>query len=578
MEKAIEQKSNSKKGIVKGWFQKLSRGLMLPIAILPIAGLLLGIGGAIGANVHTETGTIFANIFKGMSEVVFANLPILFAIAVAITFSNDRGGAGFAAVIAYLVFNASQFAFIQFDAVSGNATSVLWFQKVVGGVVVKNLGITSLNTSIFGGLVIGIVTAYTFNYFSKLQLPQSISFFSGIRLVPIVLVPIAFAVALVFLLVWPLVGRGIYEVGTLLQKSPRGLDGLIYGTFGRALMPFGLHHIPIIMAFQTEFGGVISYDQVDAALAAGKITAQSAADIKLAISNFTNGNTQVVGDQNIWNMINGMATNTMEGMKLFQFFDHKLGINAGRFTQDYPTYLGACMGIGLAIILAAEKQNRKTVAYTVGSAMLVAFLTGITEPLEFTFLFVSPALYYVVYVPFSGLAYALMSWSQAHVGVGFARGFIDLIIYGAIPVAKGTAFYWAFVWAILLGVLSFVIFYFWIVKGKIATPGRLGNNLGLLTKTQFNELKQGKNKASDKDILGIIEKLGGINNLKSVSACATRLRLELVDNIELKPEDFVEFGSFGLIQKGLSVQIIFGGKATIIADEINIIKDNETTK
>ncbi|WP_027334475.1 PTS transporter subunit EIIC [Mycoplasma elephantis] len=577
MEKTIHRKPMIQKGIIKSWFQKLARGLMLPIAILPIAGLLLGIGGAIGANTSSEIGKVFANIFKGMSEIVFGNLPVLFCIAVAITFSNDRGGAGFAALIAYLVFNASQYAFIQFDE-NKTAISVLWFQKIVGGVIVQNLGITSLNTSIFGGLVIGLITSYTFNYFSMVKLPQSISFFSGIRLVPIILVPISFMVALVFLLIWPLIGQGIYYIGTLLQKSPRGLDGMIYGVLGRALMPFGLHHIPIVMAFQTEFGGVISIKQIDTALANGQITLESADIIKKAICYFSKNNSQIVGDQNIWNMINGMSTNTLEGMQLFKFFDHKLNINAGRFTQDYPTYLGTCMGIGVAMILASEKQNRKTVSYTVGSAMLVAFLTGITEPLEFTFLFVAPALYYAVYVPFSGLAYSLMSWSQAHIGVGFARGFIDLIIYGALPVAKGTAFYWAFVWSLLLAVITFVIFYFWIVKGKIATPGRLGSNIGLVTKNQFNELKNSKKITNDNEVLGIIEKLGGIDNLKSVSACATRLRVELKNDTNLKDEDFVEFGSFGVIHKGLSVQVILGGKATIIADKINQIKTNEITR
>ncbi|UUD34780.1 PTS transporter subunit EIIC [Mycoplasmopsis caviae] len=578
-----EVNNKSQKGKIKAWFQQLARGLMLPIAILPIAGLLLGIGGAIGANVHTALGTTIANIFKGISVVVFGNLPILFCIAIAITFSKDKGGAGFAAVIAYLVFTSSQMAFIQ-KPEKDFAGSILWFHKYLPGIVDKNLGMNSLNTSIFGGLVVGIATSYTFNYFSKLQLPTALSFFSGIRLVPIVLVPISFGISLVFLLFWPWVGLAIFKIGALIQKAPLGLDGFVYGVLGRALMPFGLHHIPIVLAFQTEFGGVLSIQMIEQAVTKNIIDQNTANILIKELKSFTDNKETIIGDQNIWNFINGLKFNTINGVRLYPWFYSNLGINAGRFTQDYPTYLGTCMGIGLAMILLAEKENRRNVAITIGSAMAVAFLTGITEPLEFTFLFVAPQLYYAIYVPLSGLAYALMEWSGAHVGVGFARGFIDLIIYGAIPVAKGTAFYWALLWSIVLGSISFVTFYFWIKYGKIATPGRLGNNIGLINKKKYQELKENEadkkliEKASnqenkktfdDENIEGIVNKLGGLANLNNVSACATRLRVELKENLDIKAEDFVPYGSFGLVHDNLSVQVILGGKATVIADKIN---------
>ncbi|ADV34537.1 EIICBA-Glc (plasmid) [Mesomycoplasma conjunctivae] len=575
-----EIKSNPKKGKIKDWFQQLARGLMLPIAILPIAGLLLGIGGAIGANTTNSAGQTTANIFKGVSEVIFGNLPILFCIAIAITFSKDKGGAGFSAAIAYLVFTSSQLAFIQFDGVD-IVKSIFWFHKPVAGLVGSNLGMKSLNTSIFGGMVIGIVTAYTFNYFSKIELPPALSFFSGIRLVPIILVPISFGVSIVFLLLWPWIGLAIYELGKLMQRSPIGLDGFIYGILGRALMPFGLHHIPIVLAYQTEFGGVLSKEMIDAAVTAGKISSKVATDLKNSLESFSKGKDVITGDQNIWNYINQLNYNSIDNIKLFPWFQKTLGVNAGRFTQDYPTYIGTCMGIGLAMILLAEKENRKNVAITIGSAMGVAFLTGITEPLEFTFLFIAPQLYYAIYVPLSGLAYALMEWTGAHVGVGFARGFIDLIIYGVIPVAKGTAFYFAFLWALVLGGVAFVTFFFWIKYGKIATPGRLGNNIGLINKKQYQELKQqeadrklieqagGEKVFDDANIEGIVNKLGGLKNLNNVSACATRLRIELKENVDIKAEDFVPYGSFGLVHDNLSVQVILGGKATVVASKIN---------
>lgn len=585
---------------IKAWFQQLSRGLMLPIAILPIAGLLLGIGGAIGANtsIDDKTAQTVAQVFKGMSEVVFANLPILFCVAVAITFSNDKGGAGFAAVLAYLVFTASQLAFIQSHTVIQNEhevtiiDSIFWklHKNHLEGIVGSNLGMLSLNTSIFGGLIIGIVTSYTFNYFSKIQLPTALSFFSGIRLVPIILVPVAFIISVIFLVFWPWIGLGIYYVGTGMQSAPAGVDGLIYGMLGRALMPFGLHHIPIVLAFQTDFGGVLTLNMLTAAKDAGQIDANQYNLMVEAFNNFTKHGTQIIGDQNIWNFINGLPFNTITKTNepVFAWFKSALGVNAGRFTQDYPTYLGSCIGIGLAMILTSEKSNRKVVAATVGSAMVVAFLTGITEPLEFSFLFVAPIFYYIIYVPLSGLAYMFMILVGAHVGVGFARGFIDLMIYGALPVAKGTKFYFAFPFALGFGLITFVTFYFYIKKANLATPGRNGNTIGLIGKKQYQELKQTagdqkitkgkdtKKSASETEIKKIIQKLGGKTNLASVSACATRLRITQKKYKKLNNKDFVEFGSYGLIQDKTSVQIIFGGKAAILADKINsIINDHE---
>ncbi|WEK82880.1 MAG: PTS transporter subunit EIIC [Mycoplasma sp.] len=572
----------------KAWFQQLARGIMLPIAILPIAGLLLGIGGAIGANTKDAGWLVVSEVFKSMSDVVFGNLALLFCVAVAITFSNDKGGAGFAAVIAYLVFTSSQRAFIQIDE-HGNILSILWFHPWVNGVTVSNLGMTSLNTSIFGGVIIGVLTAYTFKYFSQIQLPTALSFFSGIRLVPIVLVPFSFLVSVVFLIFWPWVGQGIQASGVLLQKAPAGIDGFIYGVLGRALMPFGLHHIPIILAFQTDFGGVLSVDTLNAALANGSISQMQHDMLIQQIDAFTKGKTVIVGDQNIWNFINSLPTNTMsyigKDVPIYDWFKTVLGINAGRFTQDYATYLGTCMGIGAAMIMTADKANRKVTAATIGSSMVVAFLTGITEPLEFSFLFVAPLFYYLIYVPLSGFAYMFMILVDAHVGVGFARGFIDLMIYGALPILKGTKFYFGLLFALIFGGVSFATFYFWIKKANLSTPGRNGNTLGLINKKQYQELKEGKTTQTSKkvatkgnqqdEIHKIIAKLGGKANLASVSACATRLRITLKKYQKLDNKDFVEFGSFGLIQDKTSVQIIFGGKAAILADKINTVLNND---
>lgn len=562
--------SRKNKGRVKSFFDQLSRGLMLPIAILPIAGLLLGIGGAIGANATNEVGTIFANIFKGMSDVVFGNLPILFCIAITITFSKDKGASGFAAVIAYLVFCSSQFAFLQFDE-NNQLKSIMWFHKQITGMSTSQLGLPTIQTSIFGGIIVGLLTSFIFNKVSVLKVPQALDFFSGIRLVPIILIPVMFILSTIFLIFWPWVGLGILKMGEGIQGAPGGTGGLLYGVLGRALMPFGLHHIPIVLAFQTPFGGILTSETLTQGLVNAGISNVDQNVIMNAFAAFNNGGS-IEGDQNIWNFINSLPFNSLscvEGnMPIFDWFHQYTGVYAGRYTQDYPTYLGVCMGIGAAIIVTAEKKNRRDVSMVVGSSMLVAFLTGITEPLEFTFLFAAPLLFYLIYVPLSGFSYMFMELSGAHVGVGFARGFIDLMVYGALPVLKGTQFYWAFVLAAGEGIFAFLTFWFCIKKFNISTPGRGDNAMKLMTKKDYNQIKNVKDNP-DGRILEIIKLLGGKENLKDVSACATRLRVSVIDSQNIKKESFNNLGSKGMVINNNALQIIFGGEATILSDKIN---------
>lgn len=570
-----------KNGSIKAFFSQLSRGLMLPIAILPIAGLLLGIGGAIGANVNTETGKIFANIFKSMSDVVFANLPFLFCIAITITFTKDKGTAAFASGLAFLVFCSSQMPFLQMDK-DGKIISILWFHKEITGITTTTLGLPTIQTSIFGGIVVGGITAVIYNYFSKIKLPTYLDFFSGVRLVPFILIPAMFLLSLIFLIFWPWIGQGINFMGKGIQKAPYGTGGLLYGILGRALMPFGLHHIPIVLAYQTDFGGVLSGYSLKKELISNGVlpTSDVYNSILNSFSSFsktTDFGGQITGDQNIWNFVNSLSVNTLptldgQTLPVFDWFNTELGVFAGRFTQDYPTYLGLCMGIGAAMIFAAERKNRRNVSIIIGSSMIVAFLTGITEPLEFSFLFCAPLLYYLIYVPLSGFSYMFMELVGAHIGVGFARGFIDLIVYGIIPFAKGTKFYWAFVFALIEGIFIFIVFYFSIIKFDIATPGRKNNPMNLISKKDYNSIKSSSK--IDKRILNIIWALGGKENIKDVSACATRLRVSLVDSKKTDDDEFLYTGSKGVINKSNAIQVIYGGEATIIADKINTLIDD----
>ncbi|NQZ29238.1 MAG: PTS transporter subunit EIIC [Mycoplasmatales bacterium] len=556
---------------------KLSRAFMLPIAILPAAGLLLGIGGAIGANVHTDAAKQTADFFKAMSGVIFGNLPILFGGAVAMTFTEkNKVSAVFMLIIGFLVFNSVQSAFIHYGDNGKVFKDIFFFHKndSLKNMVVSNLGIKSLSTSIFGGVIVGAVVAFIMNRWSEVELPTALSFFSGIRLVPMIVIPAATVMALGFLIFWPWVGVAIGAIGHATAKTPAGIDGLMFGMLGRALMPFGLHHIVIVMAWQTELGGTISHaDVLDAAT---KLGVENTDGVKTVLAAMTKDNAVINGDQNIWNFINGLpvnrlATNTHGGsMPIFEWFTKNVGVHAGRFMQDYPIYLGACMGIGAAIICAADKDKRKKTAAITGSAMIVAFLTGITEPLEFSFLFAAPLFYYAIYVPLSGLAYMLMKVSGAHVGVGFARGFLDYIIYGAVPIAKGTRFYWAIPIAAGFGIFSFLSFYFMIKKFNWSTPGRNDNDVKLMTKKDFKKAKSGeKGNADEAEINAIVEAYGTIKNIEHVTACATRLRITVVDEGVVDEAKLKSLGAMGVIKKGKSTQSIFGGRASILAERIS---------
>lgn len=576
----LTKKKEKKDGKVKNFLSQFSRGLMLPIAILPVAGLLLGIGGVLGANLKGDaTAVVFSNIFKGMGDVVFAVLPILFCVAITITFSKDKGSAAFSSMLAYFVFCSIQLAFFQYDE-AGNLISIMWFhtdKQIINSITTTTLGFRTLQTSIFGGIVVGLLTSYLYNHISKWKLPTALDFFSGIRLVPIILIPAISLLAVVFLIIWPYIGYAINFLGTQIQKAPYGTGGLLYGILGRSLMPFGLHHIPIVLVFQTEIGGVLNLSELQTALINNGYDATSTVykDIVAAFQKVNTSN--IYGDQNIWNFISGLSYNTLfdtalnKEIPIFEWFNKNLSVYAGRYTQDYPTYLGVVIGIGVAMIVCCKKENRKVVIPMIASGMGVSFLTGITEPIEFTFLFTAPWLYYLAYVPLSGFSYMFMELLNAHVGTGFARGFIDLIVYGALQVQKGTNFYWAFPLAFGEGLLAFFLFWFGISKFNLNTPGR-GNN-------DFNFNRQNKavkqiNKDDDLAIQ-IILALGGKDNIKNVTACATRLRISVNDINLVNKAIFKDLKSKGEIYSNNNIQLIYGGYATVLSTYINeILEDN----
>ncbi len=549
---------------------------MLPISILPIAGLLLGIGGAISSNLTGDTAQQVAKFFFSVSGIVFANLPLLFGAATAMTFTRkNKNSATFIFILGYLVFTSMQDAFIHYDA-AGNFKDILWFHTdpKLAYMIGKNLGITSMQTSIFGGMTIGALTSWIMNKWSDIEFVPSLSFFSGIRFVPIIMMPFVILTSLIFLIFWPFVGQMISTLGTIAASAPGGTDGLLYGMLGRSLMPFGLHHIVIGLAWQTPLGGELTLPSIiNAAESLGVAGDTAFGTIKAAFEQ--RGAVSIIGDHNIWNFINGLPLKSLpvsggESLPIYKWIAVHTGTYAGRFTQDYPIYLGATQGIGAALIYTAHKEKRKKTMAIIGSAMLVAFLTGITEPLEFSFLFIAPLFYYLIYVPLSGLAYMLMKLAGAHVGVGFARGFIDYIIYGALPAQKGTRFLWAIPLSILFAIIGFVTFTYMIKKFDWKTPGREDDeDVELIDKKIYKEKKFKNSKTSNADIDKIVKFLGGPSNIENVFACASRLRVTVKKVSVIDQEGIKGLGASGIIQKDKNVQAIFGGKSTILAEKIN---------
>lgn len=574
MIKFLDFKNNS-----RSFLTRLSQAFMLPIAILPFAGLMLGIGGAIGANVKEGGAILVGDFLRGASGVIFDNIPLFFGASVAIAFSKkNRIYAGFTFLLAYLVFLSIQSVFIFYE--NGTFKSILGLHNKMSDqyIVSLQLGIRALNTSIFGGIIVGSVVAWIMNRWSEFELPTYLSFFSGIRLVPIILIPFSAILAFTFLLIWPWVGRLIETIGYWSAQAPGGVDGLVYGMLGRALMPLGLHHILISIAWQTNLGGELT--QVKFVGAAETLGVLNHPDIQGVLKSFENvdGTFKIFsGDQRIWNFLNSLPYNTLPtnnnggSLPLFQWVARYTSVHAGRFMQDYPIYLGAIQGIGLALIFSAKKENRKKIAAIIGSSMAVAFLTGITEPLEFSFLFVAPLFYYWIYVPLSGLAYMFMKLAGAHVGVGFARGFIDYIIFGALPIQKGTQFYWAIPFALGMGIFTFFTFSWMIKRFNWKTPGRSDEEAKLINKKEYLANKnqtRNQNEATEEISDILVRGYGGITNIISVTACATRLRVTVKDESKVNKDLIMAQGARGFISKGTSSQAIFGGKAQILSSQI----------
>ena len=515
-----------------GVLQRVGRSFMLPIAILPVAGLLLGVGGSFTNETMLQAyglmdimgpGTFFNAILGVMSQagdIVFANLPIIFAMGVAIGMAKkEKEVAALAAAIAFFIMHAS---------ISAMITSHGGTEAMLSGATASVCGITSLQMGVFGGIIVGLGVAALHNKFYKIELPQVLSFFGGTRFVPIISGLTYTLVGIVMFYVWPIVQQGIYAVGGVVMES--GYAGTwVYGLMERALIPFGLHHVFYLPFWQTALGGTMEV--------AGRV---------------------VEGAQNIF--FAQLADPTVE----------QFAVSATRFMSGkFPLMIFGLPGAALAMYKCAKPEKKKLVAGLLLSAAVTSMLTGITEPIEFTFLFVAPILY-VIHCVFAGAAYMLMHIFEVGVGMTFSGGLIDMFLFGILQGNDKTNW----IWIVIVGIGYFVVYYFLfsflIKKMDLQTPGRDDNEeVKLYTRSDVNAKKAGEAASAEDELsAAICRGLGGKKNISDVDCCATRLRCtvyktELVNDAALKAT-----GASGVVHKGNGVQIIYGPRVTVVKSNL----------
>lgn len=514
-----------------GVLQRVGRSFMLPIALLPVAGLLLGIGSSFTnpttletyrlTNIIREGGVLYTilDIMAKTGSAVFDNLALLFAMGVAIGMAKrEKEVAALSGAIAYLIMNTAISALITakggVEAMAENSTTSV-------------LGITTLQMGVFGGIIVGLGVAALHNRFYKIKLPQVLSFFGGTRFVPIICSVVYLAVGILMFWLWPIVQLGISKLGLLVLNS--GYAGTwIYGIIERALIPFGLHHVFYMPFWQTELGGSMIIDGAT-----------------------------IQGAQNIF-----FAELASKSTEVFS-------VSATRFMSGkFPFMIFGLPAAAYAMYKAARPEKKKIVGGLLLSAALTSLLTGITEPLEFTFLFVAPVMY-AVHCVLAGLSYMLMHIFNVGVGMTFSGGVIDLTLFGILQGNAKTNWIWIVVVGLFYAVIYYFIFYFMITKLNLKTPGREADNeeTKLYTRKDVNARKGGSSLSDssfDRVSALILRGLGGKENISDIDCCATRLRIT-VENSDIVNDNMLkESGASGVIHKGNGIQVIYGPQVSVV--------------
>ena len=526
-----------------GVLQRVGRSFMLPIAILPVAGLLLGFGSSFTNATTIQTyglekilgdGTILNSLLIIMNKVgsaVFDNLPLIFAVGVAIGMAKkEKEVAALSALIAFFVMNVAINAML---VITGEITADGTIaSNVLEGTITSICGIQSLQMGVFGGIIVGLGVAALHNRFHKIVLPNALSFFGGSRFVPIISTLVYMFVGIGMYFAWPVVQNGIYALGGLVTGSGY-LGTLIFGIIKRALIPFGLHHVFYMPFWQTAVGGTMEV--------AGQMV-QGGQNIFFA---------QLADSANIAHF-SADATRYFSGEFIFMIF--------------------GLPGAALAMFRCAKPEKKKAAGGLLLSAALACMFTGITEPLEFSFLFVAPALF-VVQVILAGAAYMIAHMLNIAVGLTFSGGFLDLFLFGILQGNAKTSWLRIIPVGIIYFILYYVIFTFMIRKFDFKTPGREDDDTEtkLYTKADVNARKEagkaaGEAATNSADPVSelITRGLGGKKNIVDVDCCATRLRITVAQPDRVRDELLKQTDSRGIVKKGQSVQVIYGPHVTVI--------------
>lgn len=527
-----------------GVLQRVGRSFMLPIALLPIAGLLLGVGASLTNAAMIESygleeilgeGTLLNSILTILSAVgsiIFDNLPIIFAMGVALGMAEtEKATATLSAAIAFFVMHATISTLLD---LTGRATD----GSLHEGSIAQVVGINSLQMGVFGGIIVGLGVAALHNKFYKIKLPTVISFFGGTRFIPIISTVVYVVVGAIMFFVWPFIQEGIFALGNLVLDS--GYVGTaIYGFIERMLIPFGLHHVFYLPFWQTGVGGNAIVD----------------------------GNL-IMGAQNIF-----FAELASPSTEVFS-------VSATRFMSGkFPFMIFGLPGAALAMYTTAKREKRKIAGGLLLSASLTAMLTGITEPIEFTFLFVAPALY-LFHSLFAGLSYMFTHVFNVGVGMTFSGGIIDLLLFGVLQGNEKTNWVAIIPIGIAYFILYFLLFRFMIRKFDFLTPGREEDGeTKLYTRADYNEKKKaevaGEPQMSAADVglestsSLIVRGLGGRENIKNVDCCATRLRVTVNDSALVVDALLKKSGAAGVIRRGSGVQVVYGPQVSVIKSELD---------
>lgn len=532
-----------------GVLQRVGRSFMLPIAILPVAGLLLGLGSSFTNTTTIETYGLqwllgdktilhaLLVIMNAVGSAIFDNLPLIFAVGVAIGMAKkEKEVSALSAVIAYFVMNVSINAMLKiFGKILADGSIA---KDVLDGTITSVCGIQSLQMGVFGGIIVGLGVAALHNRFYKIELPSALSFFGGTRFVPIISTVVYLFVGILMYFIWPTVQNGIYALGGVVTGT--GYFGtLLFGIIKRALIPFGLHHVFYMPFWQTAVGGTMEV--------AGHM---------------------VEGGQNIF------FAQLADSANIAHF-----SADATRyFSGEFIFMIFGLPGAALAMYKCAKPEKKKQAGSLLLSATLACMFTGITEPLEFSFLFVAPALF-AVQVVLAGSAYMIAHILNIAVGLTFSGGLLDFFLFGILQGNAKTSWLLVIPVGIVYFLLYYFIFSFLIKKFDFKTPGREDDDTEtkLYTKADVNERKAAKDvKNSDEKAGSVADELsqtisrglGGKANISDVDCCATRLRITVIDPDKVNDVLLKSTGASGVVHKGQGVQIIYGPRVTVIKSDL----------